>query len=225
MSPLKARNGRLLSRNGHLCKTCCSPCPPCTGECIDFSVLFPHVRTPPFYPAPPGSFPTGEYCFNPILNQQIAVLVIYEKTVQNTSDVTADLVVSGGPLYIDDVLKVNGVLLADEICSWPTNFPCNTVLASSIPAGGSVTLQLLDTFGIEAQGIGCACWRPAVVGSSSPSVKQTPSSNISKVRFEVCKTCSDSLQDGFACRLITGCCWGRRRADPTTTCPKNQWPL
>lgn len=224
MSTLKARNGRLLSRNGHLCKTCCSPCPPCEGDCIDFAELFPHVRTPPFNPSPPGSYPTGDVCFNPILGQDVPVLVIYERIVINTSGVQADLVVSGGELYIDDVLKVDGILLADEICSWPTRFPCNTILASSVPAGGTVSLTLLDTFGVEAQGIGCACWRPAVVGAIPPTLKRPTPSPLAKVRFEVCKSCSDSLQDGFGCRLITGCCWGRRRADPNTTCPKNLWP-
>jgi hypothetical protein len=45
---------------------------------------------------------------------------------------------------------------------------------------------------------------------------------IAKARFEVCKSCPDS-PDGFNCKLVDGCCFGKRRTDPSFHCPKGAW--
>ena len=45
---------------------------------------------------------------------------------------------------------------------------------------------------------------------------------VAKGRFEVCKVCPESL-DGFTCKLVSGCCFGKRRTDPSFHCPKGAW--
>lgn len=44
-----------------------------------------------------------------------------------------------------------------------------------------------------------------------------------QARFAICKACSDVLQDGFACRLSPGCCFGRDRSKETFHCPRGKW--
>ena len=44
-----------------------------------------------------------------------------------------------------------------------------------------------------------------------------------KRRFAICKTCEHSRDDGFACNLHTGCCFGRWRSNPENHCPDGQW--
>ena len=44
-------------------------------------------------------------------------------------------------------------------------------------------------------------------------------SNISKERFEICKTCDKSGENGHKCSLHKGCCFGRWRARPENKCP------
>ncbi len=44
-----------------------------------------------------------------------------------------------------------------------------------------------------------------------------------KARFEVCKGCEESKQEGFGCRLHRGCCFGRWRSRPESRCPIGKW--
>ena len=44
-----------------------------------------------------------------------------------------------------------------------------------------------------------------------------------KRRFAICKDCQHSCDDGFACELHTGCCFGRWRSNPENHCPAGQW--
>ena len=44
-----------------------------------------------------------------------------------------------------------------------------------------------------------------------------------KRRFAVCKACEHSRDDGFACALHTGCCFGRFRSDLANACPAGRW--
>jgi len=44
-------------------------------------------------------------------------------------------------------------------------------------------------------------------------------------RFAICKACEHSRDDGFACALHTGCCFGRWRAMPDSKCPKGKWEI
>jgi len=46
-------------------------------------------------------------------------------------------------------------------------------------------------------------------------------SGISRERFEICKTCDKSGENGFKCSLREGCCFGRWRAQPENKCPAN----
>lgn len=222
MGTLKTRGGILLSRNNHLSICCCSsPCPPCSGDCVDFTTLFPMVLTPPaagHYP--PGAVARGEYCeregYGPI-----PVMEIYRATITNPLSGPANLVVLGGSLTVDDDLEVDGVSTGGPCC-YPITLDCNRVIAGPVSAGGSVTLAVLDNWGVRAGAVGCACWRPAL---SSPMVGKAGEVEISKSRYAICRSCSEALQDGFSCRLVSGCCWGRRRSDPSTKCPRNLWPV
>ena len=56
-------------------------------------------------------------------------------------------------------------------------------------------------------------------GNNMPSVN----SNISKERFEKCKACEDSRDGGHLCVHYAGCCFGRRRSEPSFKCPKGKW--
>jgi len=42
---------------------------------------------------------------------------------------------------------------------------------------------------------------------------------LSKQRFEICKTCKHATEDGHKCSLHKGCCFGRWRAQPENKCP------
>ena len=39
-----------------------------------------------------------------------------------------------------------------------------------------------------------------------------------KRRFEICKTCEYTIEDGHKCELHKGCCFGGWRANPKNTC-------
>lgn len=43
-------------------------------------------------------------------------------------------------------------------------------------------------------------------------------------RFEICKTCSHSI-DGHQCDLHKTCCFGRWRSNPENQCPAGKWPV
>jgi len=42
-------------------------------------------------------------------------------------------------------------------------------------------------------------------------------------RFAICKTCPHSCDDGFACELYDGCCFGRFRSAAANHCPFGLW--
>jgi hypothetical protein len=44
-----------------------------------------------------------------------------------------------------------------------------------------------------------------------------------KRRFALCKACAHSRDDGFACTLHRGCCFGRWRSNPANHCPAGRW--
>lgn len=44
-----------------------------------------------------------------------------------------------------------------------------------------------------------------------------------KRRFAICKACEHARDDGFACALHTGCCFGRFRSDLANACPAGRW--
>ena len=206
--PLKARGGRLLVGGGHLCTTCCSSC---SGpDCIDFGVLFPLVGSsgaPLHEELPQITCPIG--IFTP--------KVTYRATVPNPIAATADLVVSVASLFDDD-LRVDGVSKSGQPCGLNWTAPIGTVLASGVASGGSVVLTIVDLVASRTGASGCACWRPSRLTLSSAEVEAA------RVRFEICKACSETLQEGFECRLVSGCCFGRKRSDPAFACPRNLWP-
>ena len=42
-------------------------------------------------------------------------------------------------------------------------------------------------------------------------------------RFGICKACAHLRDDGCACALYDGCCFGRFRANPMSRCPARKW--
>ena len=50
------------------------------------------------------------------------------------------------------------------------------------------------------------------------SNRQPETSEISKLRFEICKKCDQSTDQGFGCKFHKTCCFGRWRANPKNKC-------
>ena len=44
-----------------------------------------------------------------------------------------------------------------------------------------------------------------------------------KRRFEICKTCEHSRDNGFACDLYHGCCFGKFRSNTNNRCLDGHW--
>lgn len=193
MGTLKHRSGRLLAKNGHLCLTCCNES--CSGpNCINFATIFPM-----YYPYHPF-----DRC-QPVLIRTVSVT--------NPLSVSGELVVSV-PAHFDDDLQVDDQPTIGGECSYPVELPVGFVIVSGVPAGGMISLKLWDNWGVYCFGTGCACWRPTTLSSFG---------DVAQARFTICKACSESLQDGFGCRLVEGCCFGRKRSIPTFSCPKGNW--
>lgn len=69
MSPLKYQHGKLLSRNGHLCLSCC---PPHTRDCLDVIVDPEGYETGvPIHEKMYGSIAAGEFFFEGISWQRL----------------------------------------------------------------------------------------------------------------------------------------------------------
>lgn len=57
-------------------------------------------------------------------------------------------------------------------------------------------------------------------GSLKKMEKIAPTiSDLSKKRFEICKTCEESPEKGYRCKLYKGCCFWKWRAKPESKCP------
>ena len=194
MGTLKHRGGHLLAKNGHLCLSCCED-DLCSGPtCVNFATLFPM-----YYP----------YSIAPPCQPQI----IKVKWISNPLAVSGELVVSS-PAHFDDDLQVNDEPTIGGECTYPIDLPVGFVITSGVPAGAQVKLTLWDNWGVYCFGTGCACWRPTTLSSFV---------DVAQARFALCKSCSESLQDGFGCRLVEGCCFGRKRSTPNFSCPKGSW--
>ena len=51
----------------------------------------------------------------------------------------------------------------------------------------------------------------------------TINTEISKQRYEICKQCEHSTQEGFGCEFYKRCCFGRWRANKESKCPEGHW--
>ena len=205
--PLKTRDGRLLVSGHRLCTTCCSSC---SGpDCIDFGVLFPRVLSEqaPLHEALPQIT-----CSSGLLTPKVT----YRATVSNPLPSTADLIVSVAALFDDD-LRVDGVSKSGQPCGVNWSAPVGTVLASGVASGGSLVLTIVDLLEVKTGAYGCACWHTTAPAASYSDTEKA------KARFEVCKGCAEALQDAFSCRLVEGCCFGRKRSDLAFKCPAGKW--
>ena len=56
-------------------------------------------------------------------------------------------------------------------------------------------------------------------GSPVTLVQIKKNVELSKQRFEICKTCEHATENGHKCALHKGCCFGSWRSRPTSQCP------
>lgn len=203
---LKYRGGKLLFRDGHLCTTCCNQC---SGpNCVNLAAMMPRIG----YESCPVNDPLSlRSCDNGADEYPV---IRYRSTLANPLSVTADLVISKAGLADDD-LRVDGVLLSGDPCQINLPLPLGMVIASGVAGSGSIILEVVDNMWIDC-GIddACACWVPTI-----PSVSMSSA----QMRYAACRACAESLDDGFSCRLVTGCCFGRKRADLSVRCPLSKW--
>ena len=52
----------------------------------------------------------------------------------------------------------------------------------------------------------------------APEIVSPEQMELSKKRFEICKNCDQSTDQGFGCRLHKSCCFGRWRSNPKNKC-------
>jgi hypothetical protein len=77
-------------------------------------------------------------------------------------------------------------------------------------------------FGLSSAGFNLSISLAPPPGAEPP-VPDAEAVDRSRSRFAICRTCADSLQDGSACRLHEGCCFGRLRTYPSFRCPSGKW--
>jgi len=56
------------------------------------------------------------------------------------------------------------------------------------------------------------------------NIQSAGKSELSKKRFDICKTCDNASETGFKCSLYKGCCFGKWRTIATNQCPLGKWP-
>lgn len=56
-----------------------------------------------------------------------------------------------------------------------------------------------------------------------PGIPPETESQLSKQRFEICKQCSQSKDEGFGCAHHVGCCFAAWRGQPASKCPEGKW--
>lgn len=203
---LRVNNGRLLASSGHLCTTCCAG--KCGHNCIDFSLYFPLVMSG----TSPAYSHRGYTCAG-----SIPAATAYSRSFSNPLTGAAILVVTR-EVFVDDDLEVDGVSIGGP-CSTPIIIPSGTVLATK-EGGGIVTLTVVDNYSGRTGGTGCACW---VSSATIPQAALPTNVAIATKRFQICRACADSLEEGFGCSHYSGCCLGRRRSDPGFSCPDGKW--
>ena len=66
--------------------------------------------------------------------------------------------------------------------------------------------------------------RPAPPVPEAPALGREAQTELSTRRYAICITCEQSADNGHACALYTGCCFGRWRTNPANKCPLGKWP-
>jgi len=51
----------------------------------------------------------------------------------------------------------------------------------------------------------------------------TPAAIKAKARYAICKSCVNSENNAFGCKLHKGCCFGRWRSQPESRCYLGKW--
>ena len=58
---------------------------------------------------------------------------------------------------------------------------------------------------------------------SLPQDSQSETTELSKTRFAICKTCNKSGEQGHVCALHKSCCFGQWRSKPESKCYEGKW--
>jgi len=56
-----------------------------------------------------------------------------------------------------------------------------------------------------------------------PGILSENQGALAKQRFEICKSCDKSMENGFGCIHHKGCCFGKWRSRPENKCPEGKW--
>lgn len=233
---LKSKNGKLLASSGHLCTTCCNSCTdPWTWTNgllggTEFSEITPQNIRFSFQDSANcgGSnsntqFGWADACAIAPFDGYLRIVATGRVETQNIGFEELKVTINNRQvLYGASFENDGGCDMADALVS--ADVP--------VSAGEVVIIQVATTTGDPNFHFG-AFWDVAFnwsvqVSSVSPRLMssapplQPACTPLAKSRFEVCKKCPDS-PDGFSCRLTPGCCFGRRRSDPSFHCPANKW--
>lgn len=234
--PLKSKNGKLLSSNGHLCTTCCNSCTnpwSWTNAVLNGTVFSQSTAQNIRFTFqdsencggsnPYTQFGWAECCAIAPFDGYLRIFAAGHVETQNVGFEVLSVSIN------DRQVLYGASFLNDGGCGMDS-----AVVSSDVPvsAGDLLLIYVSTTTGDGNYHIG-AFWEVAFnwalpVGSMrtppmSPPFLMQERMPISKARFEICKGCAESLESGFACRLYSGCCLGNRRADPTFHCPANKW--
>ena len=212
---LKSKNGVLLYKDGHLCTTCCGP--------VDYLIII-YEWDPPAHDLDTGTTFLGEtvgWACGDLANY------MFWASGDNTE---------GGPEQVNVMVRqarANG--------RWSNSVEIHCAAGWYIPNGGSGPARLRVTFnGITqvktiapgAQNV-CATTPVGIItvfddwtftlGDIPGGEIKSDFTPLAKARFAICKTCPDSTEDAFSCRLFSGCCFGQHRTTPTFKCPAGLW--
>jgi len=129
------------------------------------------------------------------------------------------MTIGHSPLPRPDLYKLAGVLFPGLRERFPSAYLPDYLIRSILRAPATVSGMSLS---IRA-GIGVLDIRNGAL-FFTPSIRdiQEGCTGVAKGRFEVCKVCPETVE-GFACKLVPGCCFGKRRTDPSFHCPKGAW--
>lgn len=217
---LKSHNGKILSKAGHLCSSCCGSSPP-SGP---IPVCSPSVAS---FNCRAENVPTGYvwHTYDVVMNSvtmtwwggsglggPIYYTVPFDGPDAFISGAPGNYILRAGVGMSIQVLDARAYYEAPvdlgklpSSITIPIYVPGAWIFSAPVILGGECTLTLSWTYPSSSSALGSS------VGMFAMD------------RFEICKACSDQMQGGFACRIFEGCCLGQKRFDASFHCPANKW--
>jgi hypothetical protein len=235
MGTLKHHGGRLLAKNGHLCLSCCDSC--ASPWSWDFTVT-PRIYGPEWSQVDQQtvrlSYKDSSDCSSSgvdwiqagtaaccAIAPESGALIISASGLVETQNAGYEMLhvrIDGGNVLTSGSTESGGGCVMEEKSE-------STVIP--VVQGQIVRIMIDSTTKDGRYHLG-AYWQigfsfgPTPPASSRIASAAMPASP-GALRFAICKSCSESLQDGFACRLVGGCCFGRKRSETSFSCPQGKW--